>query len=1526
VIQHRKSALIGNAVRPAIEMLENRQMLSATLSVSSSLMVFNAVENSAASQTETLKLTNIGNAPLTLGSSAITISSESGGSRFGEVNASSIPSTLAAGASFGLQLNYNAVAVETDSSTLDITTNDPVNPVQQILLHGIGTRGLGGSNQPSLATILQAYDIPTLVGEGPNDDMAAEDSIYPTPPDASSQEVALQRLVKAGTGPVTIDVLASFTASGTHPYTLGIYTPGDPKSLNQLFTTPSSEYQSTYVQPQGATSFDPGTGSFGFYFVSNVQVTGRIGYSEDALNTWDTTVPRKFRFFPMETSSGAVVPNTYIMTSTEWNAPIGYDFTNIVAIVSNVKAAPGAPGGPVMGLQNLDAVPGSNTMVFDRIQNPNTSVGDVVHDTGTLQVNNTGDEPLIITSYTLSSAWTLVNPPTFPVTVAAGADLDLSIKFVATSEPTVPYNETNSPQYPTGGGIYSGTLTLNSNDPETPTSTVPLEGWWQHASENENEPSLQTITNLLFNWGTFINSTPIPDLNETTATSGGSPTYYGEETVSAYWEEADPSLSVSVEQIAAYHTEGNTGSTYWYTQGSPSTLNKLYTTVSDDGQTLFPNVGNTSTPAIASFSSTGIFGFKDDTEFSDDSLNPNSEADGHHVRFYPVRDAEDNLIPNEYIMTMDYSASPENFDFQDNVWLVSNIRPATIVTGIASPQTTGAPAAPTDLFVTSTGGVNTLEWAPIIDSTVKGYYIYRSTTATGTYTLLNSTVTPAITYTDTTAPTTGTSYYKVEALDSNNTQSLGDRASVANTSATTLGDPVAANETVTTAYETNVIINEFPDATDNANGTLEASTVTVTTGPSHGTTLVNPTNGAITYTPATGFSGTDTFQYTISDNTGETSTPALVTITVTGQTAGDPVAANLSYTAIQGVPLTIDDVSEATDTTATIDPTSVVITSGPSHGFASVNPTTGVIIYTATAGYAGTDSIQYTIADSLNAVSPVATISLKVVASGPVASNVAATASANGTSSINVISSGADAGANIVSAAITTQPAHGTAVVDPGTGNIVYSPAAGYFGSDSLQYTLTDSTGVTSAPATLTLNVGVAINNTTAKTLSFTDSSGNLVKLTLTGGGFGDVFFSGTGSVQSIAKSHSVVVSGVGLSISNIAVSGSADNGVLTISRKGTASVALGSISVDGAIGKIIAPTSTLTGTLAVSGALTQLQLASASGATISVGSLQATPAGFSFTSGHVVNTTLTSTMPVKSIKVIDWTVTGTTDSVTAPSIASLVTAGNFQAALTTTGATPFSLKTVKIGGEVDAQGWNISGASSSLTLGSVAPGWIGTFSAPINSLTVRGGGFAGTLNASGINTLSIIGNDTGTISAGSIRTARVAGQLIGASIDLTNPVATKVTSLGKLIVTGATLNSQIDSVGNIGSIVTAGISASSIDAGTAAGVTLPTSATSFTASASIASISIIGSGSRFTNTNIGAEIIGSLRLGVITTTNNATSFGIGAVTVNSLTANLDNGGVLRMNAADLASAGSISAYLTDHALTLGDFEIVPGL
>ena len=88
--------------------------------------------------------------------------------------------------------------------------------------------------------------------------------------------------------------------------------------------------------------------------------------------------------------------------------------------------------------------------------------------------------------------------------------------------------------------------------------------------------------------------------------------------------------------------------------------------------------------------------------------------------------------------------------------------------------------------------------------------------------------------------------------------------------------PVAVNDTLTTAQDTANGVNVLDNDDDFDGDTL---TVTASTNGAHGTVSCTAA-GVCTYTPAAGYSGPDSFTYTISDGQGGTDT-ATVNVTVT---------------------------------------------------------------------------------------------------------------------------------------------------------------------------------------------------------------------------------------------------------------------------------------------------------------------------------------------------------------------------------------------------------------------------------------------------------------------------------------------------------------------------------------------------------------------------------------------------------------------------------------------------------------------
>jgi hypothetical protein len=93
--------------------------------------------------------------------------------------------------------------------------------------------------------------------------------------------------------------------------------------------------------------------------------------------------------------------------------------------------------------------------------------------------------------------------------------------------------------------------------------------------------------------------------------------------------------------------------------------------------------------------------------------------------------------------------------------------------------------------------------------------------------------------------------------------------------ATSNNPPVAVDNSATTSLDTPVTVNVLANDSDPDNDPL---TVTGATVPAHGAAVVNA-NSTITYTPAAGYSGPDSFNYSISDGRGGTASAA-VSITV----------------------------------------------------------------------------------------------------------------------------------------------------------------------------------------------------------------------------------------------------------------------------------------------------------------------------------------------------------------------------------------------------------------------------------------------------------------------------------------------------------------------------------------------------------------------------------------------------------------------------------------------------------------------
>jgi len=262
-------------------------------------------------------------------------------------------------------------------------------------------------------------------------------------------------------------------------------------------------------------------------------------------------------------------------------------------------------------------------------------------------------------------------------------------------------------------------------------------------------------------------------------------------------------------------------------------------------------------------------------------------------------------------------------------------------------------------------------------------------------------------------------------------------------------EPIAINDTVTLAEDTNVTIPVLNNDTDQNGDNL---TIYKIIGPLHGTVTVNP-DKTILYKPYSNYNGLDSFSYTITDGKNGFST-AVVNITVTPVNDA-PVAANDAKMTPGNTSVVIPVLLNDSDMDN--DNLSITGTSNPLHGTINVNPDK-TITYTPNTGFIGSDSFTYTINDGHGEAST-ATVTI-TVNNPPIAVNDVFNTLNTVSTAIDVTKNDMDPDGDNLTVSIFSKPLHGKVSIN---GNIItYTPNAGYFGSESFKYTINDGHGGTS--------------------------------------------------------------------------------------------------------------------------------------------------------------------------------------------------------------------------------------------------------------------------------------------------------------------------------------------------------------------------------------------------------------------------------------------------------------------------------
>lgn len=198
---------------------------------------------------------------------------------------------------------------------------------------------------------------------------------------------------------------------------------------------------------------------------------------------------------------------------------------------------------------------------------------------------------------------------------------------------------------------------------------------------------------------------------------------------------------------------------------------------------------------------------------------------------------------------------------------------------------------------------------------------------------------PNLTYT----PDTG--YFGPDSFQFTDTNGV-QTSSAATVSISVVGTPSSSGKSLSTVEDTAKTI--ILTGSDPNSPTLPL-TYAVTTQPLHGT--LSGTAPNLTYTPDSGYFGTDSFQFDSSDSVA-TSSPATIAITI----VGTPVAYSQSVTTGQNTGLAIT--VQGSDPNSPPLPLTFAITAPPEHGMLSGAAPN--LTYTPDSGYSGSDSFQFT--------------------------------------------------------------------------------------------------------------------------------------------------------------------------------------------------------------------------------------------------------------------------------------------------------------------------------------------------------------------------------------------------------------------------------------------------------------------------------------------------------------------------------------------------------------------------------------
>ncbi|PPK87536.1 putative secreted protein (Por secretion system target) [Neolewinella xylanilytica] len=602
--------------------------------IPSPTLITEGIADGVAENPQTVFLVNAGNAALI--NPVASLSGPDAG-QF-SVNTSSIPGTLDPNKAVSIFVTFNPTTEGPKVATLTVAgSNSPVSA--QIEIRGLGKKGTGGSNEPSLQQIIDTYGYEIDIADGNPSTNRIDLPSGKDYNDLLGDEAGIQYFRRATDGPVTVEVLGVYGPVDKNPVTgFGWYESGISTSTEELFTVgnvPASNGQTLTPTISGATEFNPTAEVFGFYS-RWPSFADRQVFLEDGLNTFDAATPHHVRVYEIPGQD-----NTFVLAFEEHTS--GFDYQDIVVVVRNVDPA------SLILAPEITAVP--EEMIFEvseRTGGPQSQTKQVV-------ITNTGNAVLEISGVRIDGPYaknySFIGPGV--LTLAPDASQTYSVTF----DP--PNNNTESDR-----GYQEASLTFSTNS-EGNQFNLGLHGLKKWGLEGGAEPPLQDVVNTL---GIGI------DVGWTTLSDDVSIPVRGQEVQEPIFEAAGAG-PVGIQVVARYAPAGVVPYGYYTKRNGEITLNQLGTLA--DGlaaaQTLFPpRVTGANQFTVNTKNGFGLYvnpGGSSGVLYTEDELNTGGVE--HRARVYPARDRDGRLVPNSYVIGFEEA---ENGDYQDYLIVITNAR------------------------------------------------------------------------------------------------------------------------------------------------------------------------------------------------------------------------------------------------------------------------------------------------------------------------------------------------------------------------------------------------------------------------------------------------------------------------------------------------------------------------------------------------------------------------------------------------------------------------------------------------------------------------------------------------------------------------------------------------------------------------------------------------------------------------------------------------------------------------------------